>query len=125
MTMRPPRAVTAWLLYFSVLFAALACATGHGQMAGMQLSGLDTSFCALDAESGAGSRTDTDTTVVMSLLGGGCVIASSFSATLLAAFFGLFGLLGAEGLRRLSGLLLAIHRRHLWPSLNPRASPCT
>lgn len=125
MTMRPPRACTAWLLYFSVLFAALACAIGHGQMAGLQLSGVDTSFCGLDAEPSAGSRADTGAAVLMSLLGGGCIIASSFSAILLAAFFGLFGLLGAEGLRPLSGLLLAIHRRHRWPSLNPRASPHT
>lgn len=125
MTMRPLRAVTAWLLYFSVLFAALVCAIGHGQMAGMQLSGLDTSFCALDAESGAGSRTDTDTTVVMSLLGGGCIIASSFGAILLAAFFGLFGLLNREAMRPLPGLFLKAPHRQRWPSLNPRASPRT
>jgi hypothetical protein len=123
MTMRPPRAGTAWLLYFSVLFAALVCAIGHGQMAGLQLSGMDTSFCALDAEPSAGSRADTGAAVVMSLLGGGCVIASSFGAILLAAFFGLFGLLGGDGLNPLPDLLLAIQRRHRWPSLNPRASP--
>lgn len=125
MTMRSPRACTAWLLYFSVLFAALACAIGHGQMAGLQLSGVDTSFCGLDAEPSAGSRADTSTAVAMSLLGGGCVIASSFGAILLAAFFGLFGLLGGDGLYPLPDLLLAIQRRHRWPSLNPRASPHT
>lgn len=123
MTMRSPRAATAWLLYFSVLFASLVCAIGHGQMAGLQLSGVDTSFCALDARSDAGIRPDANLVIPMGLLGGGCVIASSFSAILLAAFFGLFGLLGGDGLNPLPDLLLAIQRRHRWPSLNPRASP--
>lgn len=123
MTMRPPRACTAWLLYFSVLFAALVCAIGHGQMAGLQLSGADTSFCGLDAEPSAGSRADTGAAVVMSLLGGGCVIASSFGAILLAAFFGLFGLLNREAMRPLPGLFLKAPHRQRWPSFNPRASP--
>lgn len=125
MTMRSPRAATAWLLYFSVLFAALVCAIGHGQMAGLQLSGLDAQYCAFDGNFGAGADLGSSGVIPTALLGDGCVIASSFSAILLAAFFGLFGLLGGDGLHPLPDLLLAIQRRHRWPSLNPRASPCT
>ena len=74
---------------------------------------------------GAGADLGSSGGIPTALLGGGCVIASSFSAILLAVFFGLCGLLSGDGLNPLPDLLLAIHRRHRWPSLNPRASPHT
>lgn len=122
---RQHRPLIAWMLYFSVLFAALACAISHGQMAGMQLSGLDAQYCAFDGNFGAGADLDGSGVIPTTLLSGGCALASSFSAILLAAFFGLFGVLGGDGLNPLPDLLLAIQRRHRWPSLNPRASPRT
>lgn len=123
---RQHRPLIAWTLYFSVLFAALACAISHGQMAGMQLSGLDAQYCAFDGNFGAGADLDGSGIVPPALFGsGGCAIASSFSAILLAAFFGLFGLLSREAIRPLPSVLLAVPHRHRWPSLNPRASPRT
>jgi Protein of unknown function (DUF2946) len=122
---RHHRPLIAWALYFSVLFAALACAISHGQMAGMQLSGLDAQYCAFDGNFGAGADLDGSGVIPTALLGGGCVIASSFSAILLAAFFGLFGLLNREAMRPLPSLFLKAPHRHRWPSLNPRASPRT
>ncbi|WP_277373866.1 DUF2946 domain-containing protein [Pseudomonas sp. AA-38] len=124
--MRPPRSSTAWLLYFSVLFAALACAISHGQMAGMQLSGLEAQYCAFDGNFGAGADLDGSGSVPLALFGsGGCAIASSFSAILLVAFFGLFGLLDRETIRPLPRVFFKLPHRHRWPSLNPRASPRT
>lgn len=120
------RSLTAWLLYFSVLFAALACAISHGQMAGMQLSGLDARYCVVDGNFGTGADLDGSGVLPPAPFGsGGCVIASSFSAILLAAFFGLFGLLNREAMRPLPGVFLELPHRHRWPSLNPRASPRT
>ncbi|MDY0894877.1 hypothetical protein SOM46_07910 [Pseudomonas fluorescens] len=43
------KSMIAWVLYFSVLFGSLLCAMGHGQMAGLRLSGLDDGlFCSTD-----------------------------------------------------------------------------
>ena len=42
---RKDRSLTAWVLYFSILFSAFVCAISHGQMAGLQLSGLDGQYC--------------------------------------------------------------------------------
>lgn len=38
------RSLLAWTLYGCVLFNLLACAIGHGQMVGVQLSGLGGAF---------------------------------------------------------------------------------
>jgi len=114
------------MLYFSVLFAALACAISHGQMAGMQLSGLDAQYCSFDGNFGAGADLDGSGVVPLGLFGsGGCAMSSSFSAIILAAFFGLFGLLASETIRPLSRVIPASRSRFQWPSLNPRASPRT
>ena len=37
----------AWLLYSCVLFSTFACAIGHGQSSGLQLSGIDQLQCSL------------------------------------------------------------------------------
>ena len=41
------RTLTAWLLYASVLFSLFACGLHHGQMSGLELSGLDGGYCSL------------------------------------------------------------------------------
>lgn len=123
---RQHRPLIAWMLYFSVLFAALACAISHGQMAGMQLSGLDAQYCSFDGNFGAGADLDGSGVVPLGLFGsGGCAMSSSFSAIILAAFFGLFGLLASETIRPLTRVSPASRSRFQWPSLNPRASPRT
>ncbi|GGJ87403.1 hypothetical protein GCM10009304_11570 [Pseudomonas matsuisoli] len=108
----------------SILFGALVCAISHGQMAGMQLSGLDASFCTLEAGFGAHADLgDSGSNVSNAMGGSGCAIASVFGAILLAAFFGLLGLLGAELKRPLPPLLAFRLSRDRWPPANPRASP--
>ncbi len=121
---RKHRSLTAWLLYFSILFGAFVCAISHGQMAGLQLSGLDGQYCSFEGNFGAGADLDGSGVVAPNpATGSGCALSSSFSAIILAAFFGLLGLLPVS--RALPGVSLVVHRplRYLWPSANPRASP--
>jgi hypothetical protein len=122
---RTDRSLIAWILYFSILFSALACSIGHGQMAGLQLSGIDGVYCS--ASGGDGPAVDfggVGTPMPNPASGFGCALASSFVGLALAAFFGLLGLL-PHGTRlppspptRLGSAV-----RHAWPSLNPRAPP--
>ena len=112
------------MLYFSVLFSAFACSIGHGQMAGLQLSGLSSQYCSFEGNFGAGA--DLDGTGVVApnpATASGCSLTSLFSAIILAAFFGLLGLLAAS--RAPLSVYAFIPRpvRYLWPSANPRASP--
>lgn len=121
---RADRRLLAWMLYFSVLFSAFACSIGHGQMAGLQLSGLASGYCALDGNFAAGADLGGSALVAANPAGGsGCSLSSTFSAIILAALFGLLGLLAAERAPRLSALFTPRVLRYLWPSANPRASP--
>ena len=119
------RVLFVWSLYFSVLFSAFACSIGHGQLSGLQLSGMDAGYCSLDhGATGSTGLSDKDWGVPMPSGATGCLLCSSFSALILAAFFGLLGLLP----RSHSALPLcqpeaARAVRFLWPSANPRASP--
>ena len=124
---RSNRSLLAWVLYFSVLFSALACAVSHGQMTGLQLSGLDGGYCGLDAGAGHGAVMDmgaAGTSMPMPQMGSGCLLCSTFVALALAAFFGLLGLLPRQ--RPITPRPSAEPGgavRYLWPSANPRASP--
>lgn len=119
------RRLLAWMLYFSVLFSALACSIGHGQMAGLRLSGLDGLYCG-GAASGSlsGELGDSGAPIANPATGFACALCASFMGLALAAFFGLLGLLPLQQWRP-NALLLAAAKplRYLWPSANPRASP--
>jgi hypothetical protein len=121
---RSDRRLLAWMLYFSVLFSAFACSIGHGQMAGLQLSGLSSQYCSFDGNFGAGADLDGSGVVAPNpATGSGCSLTSLFSAIIVAALFGLLGLLAAS--RAPLAVFAFIPRpvRYLWPSANPRASP--
>jgi hypothetical protein len=121
---RSNRSLTAWILYFSVLFGAFACSIGHAQMAGLQLSGLDGQYCSFEGNFGAGADlTGSGIAPVNPATGSGCSLCSTFSALILAAFFGLLGLLGGAGQRFAPSSFVPRPLRYLWPSANPRASP--
>ncbi|MCU1717737.1 DUF2946 family protein [Pseudomonas sp. 5P_3.1_Bac2] len=113
----------AWMLYCSILLSAWLCATGHGQMAGMQLSGLDSEFCSLHDNGGASDLSDHSSMLMASSMGDGCALSSLFSAVLLAALFGLLALLAGESARPLPPLHARRSPRDRWPLANPRASP--
>lgn len=121
---RTDRSLIAWMLYFSVLFGAFACSIGHGQMAGLQLSGLDGQYCSFAGNFGAGADLTGSGIVPPSpATGSGCSLCSTFGALILAAFFGLLGLLGAAAQRFAPSSFAPRPLRYLWPSANPRASP--
>lgn len=121
---RKDRSLIAWLLYFSTLFGAFVCAISHGQMAGMQLSGLDAQFCSFDGNFGAGANLDGSGIVASNpATGDGCVLSSTFSALLLACFFGLLGLFAVEPRQPPPFMGCARPVRYRWPPANPRASP--
>ncbi|UYP31256.1 DUF2946 domain-containing protein [Pseudomonas sp. Z8(2022)] len=121
---RKDRSLTAWVLYFSILFSAFVCAISHGQMAGLQLSGLDGQYCSFEGNFGAGADLDGSGIVASNpATGSNCALASLFSAIILAAFFGLFGRLAGECGWPLSVLHLPRITRYRWPPANPRASP--
>jgi hypothetical protein len=121
---RKDRSLTAWVLYFSILFSAFVCAISHGQMAGLQLSGLDGQYCSFEGNFGAGADLDGSGIVAPNpATGANCALASLFSAIILAAFFGLLGLLSVEQRWSLSALHLPRIARYRWPPANPRASP--
>lgn len=122
MLARHQKAHVAWLLYFSILFGSLLCAMGHGQMAGLRLAGLDdAAWCS--ADSSGVFKVDQDTTDPVLSAGGDCVIASLFSATLLAVFFGLLALLARESSKPLPKQPTPRLPKQRWPLVNPRASP--
>lgn len=121
---RKDRSLTAWLLYFSILFGAFACAIGHGQMAGLQLSGLDGQYCSFEGNFGTGADLDGSGIVAPNpATGSNCALASLFSAIIVGALFGLLGLLSASRAPAAARLLVPRTVRYLWPSANPRASP--
>lgn len=121
---RTDRSLIAWMLYFSVLFSAFACSIGHGQMAGLQLSGLDGQYCSFEGNFGAGADlTGSGILPLNPAAGSACSLSSTFSAIILAAFFGLFGLLAASRQPPAAPSFVPRPARYLWPSANPRASP--
>lgn len=120
---RTDRSLIAWTLYGCVLFTAFACSIGHGQMAGLQLSGVDGLYC-----SAAGNPDPTADFAVSPTLnpasGFACALCSTFPGLTLAAFFGLLGWLSRRQATPGSlPALLGRPVRYLWPSANPRASP--
>lgn len=122
---RADRSLIAWMLYASVLFSAFACSIGHGQMTGLQLSGIDGAYCS--AQGSNGSAVDLNgsgTTLPNSATGFGCSMCSTFVGIALAAFFGILGLFLVPARKLIAPTrLLGRPVRYLWPSANPRASP--
>ncbi|MFW9265703.1 DUF2946 family protein [Pseudomonas sp. NR3] len=116
------KSMIAWVLYFSVLFASLLCAMGHGQMAGLRLSGLDGGLLC-STGGGAVFESVHDAPAPSLPVEADCVIASLFGAILLAAFFGLLALLAGEPAWPLPAQPTRCLPRQRWPLINPRASP--
>lgn len=119
---RAERSLTAWVLYLCILFSAFACSIGHGQMAGLQLSGIGGLYCSTDGSAGADLEgalvSPAGVTAVL-----GCVVGGALSLGLLLVF-------GLSWLRRPAGCPRPSHERrsqipprYTWPSANPRASP--
>lgn len=116
---RKKRASVVWLLYASLLLASIVCAVGHGQMAGLALSGLDGAFCSSGGE--GGQTGDMADLAGLHSSGFECVLCASFSAQLLAALFGLSLVLKVVSTwPRVADRLCFCH---VWPPGHPRAPP--
>ena len=121
---RTDRSLIAWTLYCCVLFSAFACSIGHGQMAALQLSGLDGQYCSFAGNVGAGvDLSGSGIPAVNPATGSACSLCSTFGALILAAFFGLLGLFAASRPPLAAPASVPRPVRYLWPSANPRASP--
>jgi hypothetical protein len=122
---RCTRALSAWLLYCSLLFSAFACSTGHAQLMNLQLSAMNGAYCSLDSgASGAALPSGDDWGRLIPSPGPGCLLCTTFPALMLAAFFGLLGRLPRRRpIRPRPSAEPAGAVRYLWPSANPRASP--
>ena len=122
MTMtRQPRALIAWMLYACVLFNLLACSIAHGQMAGLQLSGLGALICA---DGGVDSG---DPASVASPSAGSASFSCPLCSGMALGLTLLFALAWMQRRGRALRLPLPFSQhlppRYLWPSANPRASP--
>ena len=118
------RSLIAWMLYACVLFNLFACGLHHGQMMGLQLSGLGGEFCSTGPDSGPALDDDGGVAV-----GGGwfgsftCPLCASITLSI-AVLFGLAWLLRPARSRPYPReIRCKAPPRHHWPSANPRASP--
>lgn len=117
--------LTAWVLYASVLFSLFACGIHHGQMSGLQLSGLNGGFCSLGSDSGPGIDLGSSQQAPEVAAEFSCPLcASSSLATALNASGWRFDPAQHHSVRpAIAGDRVHPPPRYLWPSLNPRASP--
>lgn len=113
---RRDRRLLAWMLLLCILFSALHCASGLGQMVAMQLTEVVDEHAHHQHAEAASAHSH-------SSMDSGCDFASPFSAIILAAFFGLLGRLSVETARPLPAWILPRQPRLHWPPVNPRAPP--
>lgn len=122
---RDHRSLTAWVLYASILFSLFACGIHHGQMSGLQLSGLDWQFCSTSSTADAFAVGDLgDAPGDGGTLGAfSCPLCSSIALSI-ALLFGLSWLLRLSGKPPYFAQVRSkAPPRYTWPSANPRASP--
>lgn len=119
------RSLLAWMLFASVLFSLFACGLHHGQISGQRLSGLTGGFCSTTG--GSASAVDLSHSDQAPQAAGSfaCPLCSSFAlAVAINSSAWALDYLPANHL-----VPPALHNwaqpapRHLWPALNPRASP--
>lgn len=118
------RSLLAWMLFASVLLSLFACGLHHGQMNGLNLSGLNAGFCSATGGAAAVEPGHPDQAPQA---------ASSFTCPLCSSFALAVALnSSAWALDYLPAKRLAPPTRHhwaqptprhQWPALNPRASP--
>ncbi|OWL85680.1 DUF2946 family protein [Halopseudomonas aestusnigri] len=119
----PHRSLFTWLLYISILLNVPTCGLLHGQMLGMQLSGVGVVFCSignasidLAAEDGAA-----DAAAMMSF---SCPVCGSVNLAIGLLFVLLWlRFLPRPRLPMVRSALRRVSPRCVWPPANPRASP--
>jgi len=125
MTLTPSqRALFAWLLYFSILFNVPTCGLLHGQVTGMQLSGVGIVFCSLGYGSGVDLSAEDGASATSNMMAFKCPVCGAISISIGM----LFALAWLLTLRRdrptaLRQAAQRLYPRYAWPPANPRASP--
>lgn len=119
---RQKHSLWAWMLFLSVLFSALHCAVGHGEVNTVPFDDAQLHHQHHQPDSHHGHHADA-TAHIHASADTGCEFASPFSAIILAAFFGLLGLLALDAVRPLPVWQVPRQPRSHWPPANPRASP--
>ncbi|SDS55103.1 Protein of unknown function [Halopseudomonas sabulinigri] len=121
---RSQRSLFAWLLYFSILFNVPTCGLLHGQMAGMQLSGVGIVFCSLGYGGSVDLSADDGAIASSNMMAFKCPVCGAISISIGM----LFALAWLLMLRRdrptpLRQAAQRLYPRYAWPPANPRASP--
>ncbi|WP_188637208.1 DUF2946 family protein [Halopseudomonas pertucinogena] len=117
---RHHRYLSAWVLLCCILFSALHCAYGAGQMVFPGHGAADQHAHHSDGHSDSEADAHHHSSAA-----GGCEFASPFSAIILAAFFGLLAMLAPAAASPFAAWSAAHHPRLRWPPTNPRAPPST
>jgi hypothetical protein len=112
------RRFIAWLLYSCVLFSTFACAIGHGQSSGLQLSGIQQLQCSI-----GGASDSRVPPLGQALSTFECPLCGSHALTTSLNGYHL-QLAVWQAAARLPGATIRIAPQlNLWPAANPRAPP--
>jgi hypothetical protein len=112
------RVLMAWLLYGCVLFSSFACAIGHGQSSGLQLSGIAQLQCSI-----SGASDSRVPPLGQPLASFECPLCGSHALTARSIGYGLQLPPWQPNLHAALQPVQQDYRDTLWPAANPRAPP--
>lgn len=112
------RRLIAWLLYSCVLFSTLACAIGHGQSSGLQLSGIDQLQCSINGASDSRVPALSQSPITFD-----CPLCASPALTTSLSGYSLQLPVWQAAARLLSNAASIPQPPSLWAAANPRAPP--
>ncbi len=116
---RTNRRFIAWLLYSCVLFSTFACAIGHGQSSGLQLSGIDQLQCSISGASDSRVPPLSHAPVTFE-----CPLCGSHALTTSLSGYNLQLPVWQADTRGLLSRADSLPRQPSpWPAANPRAPP--
>ena len=108
----------AWLLYSCVLFSTFACAIGHGQSSGLQLSGIDQLQCSISGASDSRVPPLGQSPVTFD-----CPLCASHALTTSLTGYSLQLPAWHPDAPLLSAATSLPRQPNPWPTANPRAPP--
>lgn len=108
----------AWLLYSCVLFSTFACAIGHGQSSGLQLSGIDQLQCSVSGASDSRVPPLSQSPVTFE-----CPLCGSHGLTTRLSGYSLQLPAWHANAPLLSAATSLPRQPNPWPTANPRAPP--
>ncbi|BAN49141.1 DUF2946 domain-containing protein [Metapseudomonas resinovorans] len=119
---RQHRSLIAWMLYCCILFSAFVCAISHGQMSGLQLSGVGGLYCSVDGNSLSGLDSAPGDLPSGNLMPSfGCPLCSAFTLAIgLLFYLGWFPRPASTPRPAVEPCSKASPRCN-WPPANPRA----